>query len=353
MNQLLKIFIKETVEEIVQEVTARKGPRTGGFEFDPAVKNRIYIKAVEANKQLQPRKKARKKKFVKLNHDQMSRFKVKDPITGEYVYIFVQYYLDTNKKAATGWYDPATNVIGLNVHDLSYDTRFKSAIPHELTHFFNLKHFHRDSFVDEEDFEKYALQPHEKSAFVGGTLVSAMESEAQKIVRDIKAKSLVAKKLGENLVAKPFRLYERLRNQENFSILINLYMKDPQLLRNLNKAAYDITQAFILPALQELHLPMIKSGMRQIAKEIAREIETNPFAAKETNKTFSLANILVKHPWTLYKKWRDEQQERDDFKFVLDFYAKIPNSPFAEKINAAAQEIIRKVIEPVLYLSKI
>jgi len=350
-QQLLKSFIVEIVQQQLNEITARTGPRTGGFEFDPAVKNRIYLKAVEANKELQLKKQARKKKIVKINHDQMSRFKIKDPITGEYFYIFFQFFLDTNKKAPTGWYDPNTNVIGLNVADLTYDLWFKATIPHELTHFFNLKHFHIDSVVGDEDFEKYALQPHEKSAFVGGTLISAMEIEAKKVAKEIKSKSEIAQRLGENLVARPYRLYERLRNQELFSRLINLYRNDPKLLKSLNKAAYDMVQQIIVPALQDLHLPIITSGMKKLAKEIAKEINDSSFSADKDEKTF--ANLVVKHPWLLYKKWLDKQENKDDLKLTLDFYAKIPNSPFATKVNSTAQNIVQKIIAPALHLSKI
>jgi len=351
MSQLLKTFIKETVKEIIQEVTARTGPRTGGFEFDPALKNRIYLKAVEANKHLQLKKKARKKKVVKITHDQMSRFKVKDPITGMDIYIFFQFFLDTNEKAPTGWYDPNTNIIGLNVDYLAYDIWFKSIIPHELTHFFNLKYFRVDPTVDEKDFEKYASQPHEISAFLGGTLVPAMEMEAKKVAKSIKSGSLVDQKLGENLVVRPYRLYERLRNEKVFSRLINLYREDPKLLRSLNKAAYDITQEIIVPALQDLHLPIITSGMKKIAKEIANEIKTGVMDVKKSDEAF--ANKLIKHPWLLYKSWLDKQENKDDFKLVLDFYAKIPSSPFATKVNLTAQKIVEKIIAPALYLSKI
>jgi hypothetical protein len=350
-QQLLKSFIVEIVQQQLNEITARTGPRTGGFEFDSAVKNRIYLQAVKAKQELQAKAKEQTDKIFRIELDRMSRFKIKDPVTGEYVYIFFQFFLDTNKKAPTGWYDPATNIIGLNVVDLDYDLWFKSSIPHELTHFFNIKHFKADLTTDDEDFEKYALQPHEKSAFLGGTLVSAMEMEAEKIAKEIKSKSQVAKKLGENLAAKPYRLYERLRNQKIFSRLINIYMKDPQLLRSLNKAAYDITQKNIVPALQELHLPLITSGMKGLAKEIAKEITAGGPEMKESDLAF--ANKIIKYPWLLYKTWIKSQEKTDDSKSTLDFYAGIPNSLLATKVNSIAQDIATTIIKPALYLSKL
>ena len=350
-QQLLKSFIAEIVQQQLNEITARTGSRTGGFEFDSAVKNRIYQQAVKAKQELQAKAKAQTDKIFRIELDRKSRFKIKDPVTGEYVYIFFQFFLDTNKKAPTGWYDPTTKVIGLNVVDLDYDLWFKSSIPHELTHFFNIEHFKVDLTTDDEDYEKYALRPHEKSAFLGGTLVSAMEMEAEKIAKEIKSKSQVAKKLGENLAAKPHRLYERLRNQKIFSRLINIYMEDPQMLRSLNKAAYDIIQKNIVPALEELRLPLITSGMKGLAKEIAKEITAGGPGMKESDLAF--ANKIIKHPWLLYKTWIKRQEKTDDSKSTLDFYAKIPNSLLAAKVNSIAQEIAAKIIKPALYLSKI
>ena len=52
-QQLLKSFIAEIVQQQLNEITARTGSRTGGFEFDSAVKNRIYQQAVKAKQELQ------------------------------------------------------------------------------------------------------------------------------------------------------------------------------------------------------------------------------------------------------------------------------------------------------------
>jgi hypothetical protein len=263
MNQLLKIFIKETVEEIVQEVTARKGPRTGGFEFDSMVIEKIYQRAIKAKKELEKMAGDKKEKVI-LN--KRARFEILNPITGKNTYVLFQFYLDPNPESETGIYEPAKKQIGLNVNDLDLNDAknlwFKGTINHELTHYFNLAYHPQDSEEadskekDSKDYEKYVRKPYEKSAFIGGTLVKAMQLEAEQIADQIKNGDLAAKIAGESLVRKPHRLYEKLRNTKNFATLINIYMKDPQsrLMKKLNLAAYEIIQRTIVPALHLIEI---------------------------------------------------------------------------------------------------
>lgn len=262
MSQLLKTFIKETVKEIIQEVTARKGPRTGGFEFDNMTIEKIYQRAIKAKRELEKKAGDKEEKIVL---DKRARFDVINPITGKNTYVFFQFYLDPDEEAETGIYEPAKKLIGLNVHQLNLNDNknlwFKGTINHELTHYFNLIYHRQDSSDedskdskdkdDKDKYEKYLRQPYEKSAFTGGTLVKAMQLEAEQIADNIKNGDIAAKIVGKSLVAKPYRLYEKLRNTKNFATVINTYMKDPQsrLMKKLNLSAYDIVQRTIVPAL--------------------------------------------------------------------------------------------------------
>ena len=86
MNNILQIFISETINNLLQETSARKGPRTGAFEFEQKIIEKIYNKAAEEKKILSNLKGANKEKITS---NKIFRVQIKNPITGKNTYVLV------------------------------------------------------------------------------------------------------------------------------------------------------------------------------------------------------------------------------------------------------------------------
>lgn len=249
MNNILQIFISETINNLLQETSARKGPRTGAFEFEQKIIEKIYNKAAEEKKILSNLKGANKEKITS---NKIFRVQIKNPITGKNTYVLVQFFLDPNDQT-TGLYYPNTNKIALNLEQLEQENWFKATIAHELTHLFNLKYYHRSTSDDVEKANVYYKSGFEKEAFKT-TIVYAMQKYANDIAQQIEKGSEVSLKLGKKITQKPNRLYEKLQNLPKFADVISYYLRNPKskLLISLDLSAYQIIQNTIVPAIEKV-----------------------------------------------------------------------------------------------------
>lgn len=247
MSQALKIFIRETVKEILQEVTARKGPRTGGFEFDRETIEEI-MKKVKAVYPILANDPEKLTKTVKYKVD------VRSPITGKiYKIPFTLYWnpKDSATASARPYRKGSKGIISINLAKKGDESWIRSIIAHELTHLFDPQIW--KELTDEElSTEKYYSQNIEQKAFIG-TLIHAMEDYANEIKNDLSSsvpeEREDAKRLLKIVVNKPWRLYEKLKSDSYFKNVLDFYMQTPhsKFMRTLNTSAYQVVQNILAP----------------------------------------------------------------------------------------------------------
>ena len=251
MNQALKIFIKETVKEILQEVTARKGPRTGGFEFDRETIEEIMkkVKAVYPMLANDPEKLTKKVK---------DKVGVRSPITDKIYKIPLTFYWDPKDRAtasAQPYRKGGKGIISINLAKRGDESWIRSVITHELTHLFDPQIW--KELTDEElSTEEYYSQNIEQKAFIG-TLVHAMEDYANEIKNDLNSSDPEerrdAMRLLKIVVDKPWRLYEKLKSDSYFKNVLDFYMQTPDsaFMRRLNTSAYQVVQNILAPLVKK------------------------------------------------------------------------------------------------------
>lgn len=245
-KNLLESYINQIVKNSIKEITARKGPRTGGFEFDDVTVDHILNLAKKYAIELRndPQRNSRQIK---------EKVSVRSPISDKtYKIPFVFYWNAADK--TTGLFLPYASgrgKISINVAQINDESWVKATIAHELAHAFDMKFWKGIEDRSKEDYseKEYFNQPREKLAFLN-TFIQAMKDYAKEIAANVKSGSKVDKLLAKNIIARPWRLYERLGKETKFKYTLNHYLDNhPDFIKKINVAAYDIVQGFLVPEL--------------------------------------------------------------------------------------------------------
>ena len=241
-KQLLELYINKLVKDSIQEITARKGPRTGGFEFDRETVEQIMDKI----KTVYPVLANDPEKLTKTIKDKVA---VRSPITDKTYKIPLTFYWNPKDRAtasAMPYRKGGKGIISINLAKKGDESWLRSTITHELTHLFDPQIW-KDLTNRELSTDEYYSQDIEKKAFLS-TLINAMEDYADEIKNDLNSSDSDerkdAKRLLKIIVDKPWRLYEKLKSDSYFKNVLDYYMQTPDspFMRKLNTAAYHITQ---------------------------------------------------------------------------------------------------------------
>ena len=250
-NKLLEFYIEKIVKNSIQEITARKGPRTGGFDFDDITIDHVF-ELVKKYSDVLRNDPDRDSKQIK------EKVSVRSPISNQIYKIPFIFYWDTKNKA-TGLFMPyvkGRGKISINVAHSKEESWVRSIIAHELSHAFDMKFWKDIEDPSKEDYseKEYFMQPREKVAFLN-SFIQAMKDYAKEIVANINSGSKIDKILAKNIIARPWRLYERLGKETRFKNTLNHYLENhPDFKRKLNIAAYDIVQGFLVGAIDTTSL---------------------------------------------------------------------------------------------------
>jgi hypothetical protein len=247
IKQLLELYINKLVKDSIQEITARKGPRTGGFEFDRETVEQIMDKI----KSVYPALANDPERLTKRIKDKVE---VRSPITDKTYKIPLTFYWNPKDRAtasAMPYRKGGKGLISINLAKKGDESWLRSTITHELTHLFDPQIW-KDLTDKELSTTEYYSQDIEQKAFLS-TLINAMEDYANEIKNDLNSSDLDerkdAKRLLKIIVDKPWRLYEKLKSDTYFKNVLNFYMETPDspFMRKLNTAAYHITQNHLAP----------------------------------------------------------------------------------------------------------
>lgn len=247
IKQLLELYINKLVKDSIQEITARKGPRTGGFEFDRETVEQIMDKI----KSVYPALANDPERLTKRIKDKVE---VRSPITDKTYKIPLTFYWNPKDRAtasAMPYRKGSKGLISINLAKKGDESWLRSTITHELTHLFDPQIW-KDLTDKELSTTEYYSQDIEQKAFLS-TLINAMEDYANEIKNDLNSSDLDerkdAKRLLKIIVDKPWRLYEKLKSDTYFKNVLNFYMETPDspFMRKLNTAAYHIIQNHLAP----------------------------------------------------------------------------------------------------------
>lgn len=243
-------LLESLINEILDELTARPGPRTGAFYFPPELIDSIANQAI---KRYQEIKAGIKPDVLK------TKVVVPSPITGKPYKVPVWYYWDPGAGKEAGSmtpYDRGTKgKVSLNVA-YAYDLPFlRSIVYHELVHLFDpqlMKGITPDNAEAANDTTKdeYWQSPREKKAFLHQT-ISEMDLLAKKLAARVAQGHAPETVLAKSMQKKPWMLVRHALNvNPELRKIIKDYEKDQEFMKGLYKAAYDIMVAVVEPSLQ-------------------------------------------------------------------------------------------------------
>lgn len=243
----LKTLITELA---IREITARTGPRTGAFALDPQVINAM----VDAGKSYHSRV-LQSGTFKTLKpKPEKHVFSLKNPVTGKPTRISATYFWDNDGKL-TAWFQPHQMAQGGRIYfnlsrvPPSTDwTWFRSIIAHELTHLFDKQSMEKAAASDAEG-QDYYQAPREKKAYLH-QFIYEMTVLARSIADDITSGKDSARLLAQTLIKKPQYLIRNVINRDaNLRGTLEFYIDDKEFMKQMLKAAFDITRGIIEPVM--------------------------------------------------------------------------------------------------------
>lgn len=246
-KKLLEAYINQIIRNSIQEITARKGTRTGGFEFDEKTINELMdkVKSIYSSLANDPE---RTTKSIK------DSILVRSPITDKNYKIPLKFYWDIKDKAtasATPYRKGAKGLMSINLANRGDESWLRSVIVHELTHLFDPQIWN-DLTDNELSVDEYYSQKIEQKAWLN-TVIQGMMDSVKEIKTDLNSTDeddrKAAKRRLKIIIEKPWRLYEELKSNTYFKNVLNYYSDDPNSLfmKKLNTAAYQITQNNLVP----------------------------------------------------------------------------------------------------------
>lgn len=249
-------LLENLIGELVTEITARTGPRTGGYAFDPEVIQAIASQAYDFRKKtengMNSSSPAIKREALKTK---VVPYIIKNPITGKNQKIMFHFYYDKDD-TATGWYTPYKGAVkggkvSLNTSEADPTLPwFKSVISHELSHYFDKER--QISLGSDASTDAYYESPNEQMAF-GQQAIFEMTNIARGIVEDIKKGKDLSVSFAKGLIQKPHVLLANFMSRDpkfkNFVTAISY--KNPDWLKKLYRSCFDITRNILQPAVTE------------------------------------------------------------------------------------------------------
>jgi len=257
-TQQLKEYITELVTSLVEselrEVSARSGPRTGGYEYDPQIianiANQAYMFRKQTEGGLNSSSAAIKKEALKTK---VIPYVIKDPISGKNKKIMFHFFWD-NKTTSTGYYQPYKGLggkIAVNTAQADATTPwFRSIIAHELSHYFDREL--QDKTNRDSEHDEYYSSRNEQMAF-GHQVIFEITGIAQGIVDDIKKGKEISVSFAKSLIKKPHVLLANLMSRDStFKKLVsNIAEKNQEWVKMIYKSCFDIAQNILQPAVSE------------------------------------------------------------------------------------------------------
>ena len=253
ITELVTLLVKEELSSIL-EVSARTGPRTGGYEFDQqvisSIANQAYVFRKQSEDGMNSSSATIKKNALK---SKVVQYDVKDPISGKIKKIKFHFIYDKERES-TGYYQPYDGPGGkivINTSQADATTPwFKSIISHELSHYFDREL--QDATNSDSEHSEYYSSRNEQMAF-GHQIISEITVIAQGIAEDIKKGKEISVSFAKSLIKKPHVLLANLMSRDvRFKRLVtNITEKNPDWLKMVYKACFDIAQNILQPAVSE------------------------------------------------------------------------------------------------------
>jgi hypothetical protein len=241
--------VKLSLLSVLNEITARSGPRLGSsFEFkqneiDQIIKQ--FDQSYEEYKQAYGNKSWDDYKF-------MTQVGITSPIDGSKNYINFVFYKNPQDLSG-GYYSHKYKTIGVNVAHGGSAQSIKSTIHHELTHAFDKKFINslltnKKTKVNKDEEIEYWTSQREVKAFTG-QIIRKAQIRAQSIV------SGFTKYVSDERDLR--RLKQYLKNptlliQEDEDSYHTLIKYNPKVVNVIYKACFDIAENIIKPALEKI-----------------------------------------------------------------------------------------------------
>jgi len=264
-TEVLKTLISEM---IIRELTARQGPRTGGFEFEPQTIQQVINLFVVNRKKIDQMATNSPKGYNQKFPTEKTIVPVKSPINGKVYKIPFLFYWDVSDKALVGsfqgyWSERGRIELNLAVTNKVPMSNVHSTIIHELTHLFDKQLFNKRKQEEESqdkeevsyDGEEHYGSDYEKKAYTN-EFIWIMTQYAQKLAERTSQKMKIETMVSKELVKSPWKLLDWGKKQNiHMKHIMDFFESDgmkerhPDFIKNLHKSCYDIVQAYIVPSL--------------------------------------------------------------------------------------------------------
>lgn len=205
---------KLSLFSILNEATARRGPRTGAFEFDQGDIDNIIDKIRSKFADDDAGKENSENEYFAL--------KIRNPISGQKESVY--FYFD-DERGIAGWAFREGRTIGFNPDMIknASDEELRSTIEHELTHVFE-REKQKSKYDKDSGLEKYYLHNWEIRAFI------------QQIIQDM----IRIVKNNPDITEPEFALMR----SPSWKQVRKYYEKNPELYKRILRAAYDVVQEY-------------------------------------------------------------------------------------------------------------